>query len=186
MSSLIINHLPNVENYSYLELGVNDNNNFNNIKCKNKFSVDMNGKAMFTGTTDEYFHQLNENTNFDIIFIDANHDYDFVLRDFNNSVTRCKKWLLIHDLIPPSKKYIASKYCSDGYKILQYMLTEENFEIYPMHNNFGFTLIKIPARQINPPDLYKNITYKEFLKFITTDKTYSEEEVINILRKEHV
>ncbi len=55
MSSEIINFLPEIENKSYLELGVNDNVNFNKIKSKNKFSVDINGNAMFLGTTDDYF-----------------------------------------------------------------------------------------------------------------------------------
>ena len=72
MSSIIINHLNKIEEYSYLELGVNDNVNFNSIKSKNKFSVDMNGNALYTGTTDEYFNSLSAEVKFDIIFMDIN------------------------------------------------------------------------------------------------------------------
>lgn len=184
MSSEIINFLPNIENKSYLELGVNDNSNFSKIKSTNKFSVDINGKAMFTGTTDEYFEKHKEK--FDIIFIDANHDYDYVLRDLNNSIDRCNEWILIHDLIPPSKKYIQSKFCSDGYKILQYILTEEKINVYPMNENYGLTLLKMPIKKIYPNEKYKSISYKEFTDFIETQKLYSRKEIINLLEKNNV
>jgi hypothetical protein len=186
MSSIIINHLPGIEDYSYLELGVNDNVNFNAIKSKNKFSVDMNGKAMYTGTTDEYFDSLPLEEKFDIIFIDANHDYDYVLRDFNNSIDHATKWILLHDMIPPSRKYTQPSRCSDSFKLLYYMFQETSFEMYSMNNNFGFTLIKLPATKINPPEVYKLISYHSFMEFIETKKLYSDEEIIDILRNQHV
>ena len=70
MSCDIINTMPGIENCSYLELGIRDNINFEAIKCKTQMSVDINGRAQFTGTTDEYFAQA-DIPNFDIIFIDA-------------------------------------------------------------------------------------------------------------------
>jgi len=76
MSSLIMNTLNGIEDKSYLELGVFKNYNFNAIKSNNKFSVDLNGRALFTGTTDDYFASIDENKKFDIIFIDA---IDFLL-----------------------------------------------------------------------------------------------------------
>jgi hypothetical protein len=186
MSSIIINNIPNIKNLSYLELGVFDNVNFKLIKCKNKLSVDVNGVAMFTGTTDEFFSQLDTETKFDIIFIDANHDYEYVLRDFNNSVKHCSKWVLIHDMIPPNKKHTASQYCSDSFKILYFLLKETNFEIYPMNENFGLTLVKMPTEIIEPGDEYKNASYEEFKDYISKSKLYSNQEITNMLRKENV
>lgn len=183
MSSLIINHMPNIENFSYLELGVNDNKNFNEIKCNYKFSVDMNGKAMFNGTTDEFFEKLPKHKRFDIIFIDANHDYDYVLRDFNNSINHATTWILLHDMIPKSIKFTRPELCSDSFKILYYMLKETNFNIYPMNNNFGLTLVKLPAEKIFPADEYRNITYDQFVEFMANRKTYSDEEIIEILNR---
>ena len=186
MSSVIINNIADIESYSYLELGIFDNVNFNNIKCKNKFSVDMNGNAMFTGTTDEYFDQLSVSEKFDIIFIDANHDYEYVIRDFNNAIKHATKWVLLHDMIPRSKKFIQPRFCSDSFRVLQYLIKETNFEIYSMNNNFGLTFVRMPATEITPPTEYSAISYNEFVEFINGVKLYSDDEMIEILRKENV
>jgi len=186
MSSTIINNINGIEKYSYLELGIFDNVNFNNINCGNKFSVDMNGNAMFTGTTDDYFDQLSASERFDIIFIDANHDYEYVVRDFNNAVKHANKWVLLHDMIPRSKKFTQPKFCSDSFRVLQYLITETDFEIYTMNNNFGLTFVRMPAAKIQPPVEYSSISYDEFVEFISTVKLYSDEEMIEILRKENV
>jgi hypothetical protein len=186
MSSIIINNIENIKNYRYLELGIFNNLNFNAINCINKFSVDMNGNAMFTGTTDQYFAQLDKNSRFDIIFIDANHDYEYVIRDFNNAVKYADKWILIHDMIPPSVKYIQSQFCSDSFRVLQYLINETNFEIYPMDNNFGLTFVRMPATPIEPGDEYANLPYANFVDFISRVKLYSNAEMIEILRKDNV
>lgn len=186
MSSTIINNIIDVENYSYLELGIFNNVNFNDIKCINKFSVDMNGNAMFTGTTDEYFQQLPKNQQFDVIFIDANHDYEYVIRDFNNAVDHATKWVLLHDMIPNSKKFTQPKFCSDSFRVLQYLIKETDFEIYTMNNNFGLTFVRMPATKIIPPAEYAEISYSEFVEFINSVKLYSDEEMIEILRKQNV
>lgn len=181
MSCLIMNTLNGIEDKSYLELGVFKNYNFNAIKSNNKFSVDLNGRALFTGTTDDYFDSIDENKKFDIIFIDANHDYDYVLRDFNNAIDHCNEWILIHDMIPNNLEETRSDRCSDSYKLLYYFLKETNFNVYPMDENYGLTLIKMPAEKINPPELYKNIPYSEFEGFIKTQKLYNSSEITNIL-----
>jgi hypothetical protein len=84
--------------------------------------------AIYTGTTDDYFATLRDSTKFDIIFIDANHDYPYVLRDYNNAIDHATHWILFHDMIPPTEFDAQSAFCSDGYKILYHMLKYENFE----------------------------------------------------------
>lgn len=182
MSCQIINNLPGIENLSYLELGTNDNSNFNAIRCIKKFSVDTNGKAMFTGTTDNYFHQLKTDLQYDIIFIDANHNFEYVVRDFNNAVSHCRGWILIHDMVPPSEEWATPpNYCSDSYRLLYFLLRETNFNVYPMDNNFGLTLIKMPAGLARPQNIYKDITYQQFVNFLSGQKLYSDQEIIDIL-----
>lgn len=186
MSSIIINNLKGIEECSYLELGVHNNKNFNAINAKEKHSVDLNGRAIFTGTTDDYFAQLDSSTKFDIIFIDANHDYDFVLRDFNNSVDRANKWILLHDMIPPNLEYTSTDKCSDSFKILYFLLKETLFEIYPMDNNYGFTLIRVPVNKIYPSESYKNVSYEEFMEYMKDVKLYSDNEIATMLGAENV
>jgi|694.fasta_scaffold17068_19 hypothetical protein len=186
MSSVILNHIPGIENHSYLELGVFDNQNFNAIQCRNKFSVDINGEAMYTGTTDQYFEQLEPDTKFDIIFIDANHDYDCVVRDFNNSIDHATKWIVIHDMIPPSKKFTQSKFCSDSFRLLSFLLQQTDLTIYVMNNNFGLTFVRMPAAKIAPPDHYAALSYDEFADYIATVKLYSDQEIVDILKANHV
>lgn len=186
MSSVIINNLKGIETYSYLELGIFNNKNFNAIKAKNKFSVDMNGRAMFTGTTDEYFSSIDKSVKFDIIFIDANHDYEFVVKDFNNSIDHATRWILLHDMIPPTVEFTDTKKCSDSFKVLYFLLKETQFEIYPMDNNYGFTLVRMPATKINPDDSYKNLSYNEFMSYLKSVKLYSDTEIIKMLSAENV
>jgi hypothetical protein len=185
MSCEIINHLNGIETFSYLELGIRDNKNFEKINCKELFSVDINGRAMFTGTTDDYFAQLTDQK-FDIIFIDANHDAEYVVRDFNNSIKRCQQWVLIHDMIPPSVKYTASKFCSDSFRVLHHLLSQTKFEIYPMNENYGLTLIRMPAEPIVLGNSSVNLSFGQFQEFIADQRLYTRDEIIQLLRNQNV
>ena len=179
--SQILNFSKSTETKSYLELGVYDNANFNSIKAREKFSVDKNGKAMFTGTTDEFFNQHNPNKKYDIVYIDANHDYEYVLRDFNNSVTIANEWIVMHDCVPPTESLAASSACSDSYRVLYYLLKETNFEVYVMNTNFGLTFVKMPAQKINPSIEFSKTSYLEFTEFLKNTKVYTPEEIVEIL-----
>lgn len=181
MSCLVINGLDGIENKTYLELGILDNFNFNKILSKRKMSVDTNGNGMFTGTTDMFFETISDLDSWDIIFIDANHDYGYVLRDFNNAIKHCNEWLFIHDMVPPSEEHCKSEFCSDSYKLLYYLKTSTNYEIYPMNENMGLTLIKMPVLKINPPKELKLFTYDEFRGFIGSIHLYSWQEIIEII-----
>jgi hypothetical protein len=179
MSSTIINNIKNIEKYSYLELGVADNHNFNQIKCLNKQSVDINGAAKFTGTTDDFFKSNKDN--FDIIYIDANHDIDFVVRDFNNSIDICNKMILIHDMIPPTTMHSLSRYCSDSYKLL-YHFWKNNFNILPINNDFGLTVILPEFRKAYLSNDELNLKYEDFMFYLFSGrKLYTEEEVISLI-----
>ena len=56
-------------------------------------------------TSDEFFKDLSPNTKFDLIFIDGDHRYEFVSRDFENSLKHIDQgYIIMDDYHLPSKK----------------------------------------------------------------------------------
>lgn len=98
---------------SYLELGVAEGKCWNQISCKNKVGVDLYNDSMWhipgvlSITTDEYFSSLDiSQEKFDIIFIDAKHEKNQVLRDFSSSLKNLKNngIVIFHDVYPFSEE----------------------------------------------------------------------------------
>ena len=178
----ILTTIENINEKTYLELGVRDNKTYNLINAESKMGVDINGRAPFVGTTDEYFEQYPDKR-YDIVFIDACHDKDFVLRDFNNSVKVANEWIVLHDMLPPDEFHTRPNRCSDSYRILYRMLTATDFETYTMNENMGLTFVKMPATELELTDKELNLTYDEYVEFMSNKKLYNREEITNILNR---
>lgn len=185
MTCEIVNHIPDIKSKTFLELGYRDGANFKLIECKNKYSVDINWLADFTGTTDEFFESISPFQTWDIIFIDANHDYEFVLRDFNHAVEHAAEWVILHDMIPPTERHTEKRFCSDAYKVLYRLRMETDLQVYSMQGHMGLTFVRIPRRSITPtPFFYKlksiscDLSYSDFMKFVKGIKLYNEDEII--------
>ena len=125
---------------SYLELGLYKGSTINLVntvvpKCVgvDVVPVEIIGE-FFLGKPDEFF-KLNTDT-FDIIFIDADHKFESVEKDFYNSLKILNKYgiIFIHDIDPISKKYTAIGYCGDSYKIIDVISKKKdlNFIILPV------------------------------------------------------
>lgn len=100
-----INEIIKENNYNtYLELGFQDGHNFNKIKCKNKTSVDINGKADFN-EGDLAFFESNEDK-FDCIFVDSKHEAEHVRKVISESLKVLTKdgCIILHDVYPPDEK----------------------------------------------------------------------------------
>lgn len=55
-------------------------------------------------TSDEFFENLSEDKKFDIIFIDGDHRYDYVKRDFENAIKHIDRgYIVMDDYHMPSK-----------------------------------------------------------------------------------
>lgn len=177
----ILNQLPGIEDMRYLELGVGNNENFTAVRCKAKVSVDTSHRATWRGTTDQYFAQLDAGEKFNIIFIDACHDQDFVLRDFNNAVEHATDWIIMHDMIPPTEEWTKKSRCSDCYKLLP-VLMDSGMLVYPLNERLGLTFIKMPGSKIYPTDKDNKLNHTDFMKIINQTKLYSIEEIISLMK----
>jgi len=114
---------------TYLELGVSDGRNIHEIVpyCKRCIGVDIADIRRYKDyefhlmPTSEYFKKYQVNA--DIIFIDANHDFEYVKEDFENSLKILNKHgiILIHDTDPISREYLKPECCSDSYKIVDWI-----------------------------------------------------------------
>lgn len=124
---------------SYLEIGVSDGNNFRQIKCDKKTSVDpvkICDDVMFEMTSDDFFNQNTEK--FDIIFIDGHHHCEYVCRDINNSLKVLNKngTIFVHDCFPHFKQASSridqfvegNPWCGDGFKVIHSIV--KNYQDY--------------------------------------------------------
>ena len=140
----IINSIPNIEEKSYLEIGTREGLTFLKIKAKNKIGIDIwPYNFALTTSSDKYFDGYHGK--FDIIFIDADHRCESVLRDFNNSVLHLNLGgiIFVHDLFPLDRQYIIPSLCGDGFKILLLLLDNET-EFFCWKEDYGFTLFLQP------------------------------------------
>lgn len=176
-------YLDWIGDLSYLELGVGNGKNFERVKCKDKMSVDINGNGMFNGTTDQFFDLVYRD--WDVIFIDADHNYNQVLKDFRNALNVVDKWIIIHDLVPRNQEYCSPNWNGDGYLLLDYIIEHTNIKFYITEEENGMTFIyphPVPDMDSRLIDDYW-VPYKEFKAKVDRLKRYSPEEIENEHRR---
>jgi hypothetical protein len=179
--SLYISHIANAirgrEALSYLELGVWNKVNFNNIFYGVKKCVDIKPATMadFIDSTDCFFEKNTDR--FDVIFIDACHRDSAVLADYNNAIKICNKALLMHDMFPESRDRACEdgNLCGTGYRILAKMW-DMGLEPVVMECDAGMTLVLPPFVHI---DSFDKISYEEFKE---KSKGHKRVSIIEMLR----
>jgi hypothetical protein len=179
----VLQHLIDKYNLdSYLELGTQSRSqNFDKVKCKKKFCVDIDplAKADFTGSTDEFFNQNKEC--YSIVFVDAEHTAEQVRKDFENAlkVLSPKGFIVLHDCNPETYertlvprptptgpwngdvyRFVASidaiKYCIDidnGCMVVRNIYRHWTFSEYPDWETFN----------TNRKELLNLISWEEFV-----------------------
>ncbi len=107
---------------TYLEVGYGDGNNFQQITIPLKHSVDpyIHGLPDVTpATSDDFFEAaIASGDRYDMIFIDGNHTYEQVLRDYQNAL-RCLNrdgLILFHDVNPLHPDHVRpfERFCLEG------------------------------------------------------------------------
>ena len=97
----VIQKIIDKKNYKdYLEIGCDNDENFSQIRIKNKIGVDPLKGGTLRMTSDQFFEK--NKINFDIVFLDGLHIYEQTIKDINNSLKFLKNngVILIHDCLP--------------------------------------------------------------------------------------
>lgn len=146
---------------SYLELGVEYGTNIIEIKNLVKICVgvdinvvDIIDKGIidfYQMKTDDFFNKNNQK--FDIIFIDANHNFEQVKKDFNNSLKILNKYgiIILHDTDPMIEELLKPEYCDDSYKIVDYISTKKDLNIitFPIQETGMTFVMRKDDRRVN-------------------------------------
>jgi hypothetical protein len=98
-------------------------------------------------STDDFFSQNKEN--FDIVYIDADHEYNQVIKDYNNSVDFLNEngIIFLHDLYPPDEYHTSPSLCYNSYKLLNYFM-ENNYDIIINLDDYGSCSVFNPKKII--------------------------------------
>jgi len=115
-TALINSLITKIGAKSYLEIGVYDGNNLDQVICQRKTGVDpvksdwKNPEIVLVMNSDEFFRQNEEM--FDIIFIDGLHHADQVERDIKNALMCLNPngYIICHDMNPMSEQAQAIPY----------------------------------------------------------------------------
>lgn len=167
----LINFCIKKNNYrSYLEIGCDKNQIFDQVELKDKVGVDPVSGGNFRGTSDNFF--LNNTRNFDCIFIDGLHYYEQVLKDIKNSLKYLNSngIIIIHDTLPDhiSKQWVPRcrySWNGDVWKAIAEVRTWINCDTFTSLIDQGVSIIKKKKNE-NTLDLkiksFKNLSFKFF------------------------
>jgi hypothetical protein len=124
---------------------------------------------------------------FDIIFVDADHNFSQILRDFNNSFQICRKYLFLHDLLPSKEEHTIPSKCGDAFKLLYYLVKQEglNDKIRTLNADCGLTVLTMPLRfELAPPSKsIFSMTYSDFMEQTKSYQLFSVDQVVASLEE---
>jgi Methyltransferase domain len=118
---------------TYLELGVYEGWNIKEISqyCNNCIGVDITDIRVFKDfdfrlqSTDDFFKSYDGYPP-NIIFIDADHNFEQVKKDFKNSLNCLSEYgiIFLHDTDPTRIQLLVPEFCGDSYKTHNYIKQE--------------------------------------------------------------
>lgn len=126
---------------SYLEIGCHSDASFQPIQCARKTGVDPASGGTHRMTSDTFFEQNKEQ--FDLVFIDGNHDQDFVFRDITNAVRALtpRGIVTLHDCWPPNEGYESLNLCGTGWRALACHRQSADLDVAVGDFDFGVGII---------------------------------------------
>lgn len=178
----IIQQIIDIKKYkSYLEIGCDNDELFNFIKCDKKIGVDPEKGGNIRSTSDEFF--LKNNAFFDLIFIDGLHEFEQVCKDIENSLNFLTKngIILLHDCLPNNVYQQIVPRCKrtwngDVWKAIVKYRTDNNLDTYTCNADSGLGVIfrrKNKNRLEIKMNNFKDLKFKEFF--------YDHKKLMNII-----
>lgn len=159
----------NLNDIKYLEIGCNNNENFNciSLPTNQKFGVDPVSGGNIRQTSDFFF---SKNQNFyDVIFIDGLHTYEQCQKDVINSLKflNLNGFIFIHDLIPTSWEIehvprLNGIWAGDVWKVSVELLESKGLDFKIIDADKGIGLIVKKSNEYNYIKLNKDIKWKKF------------------------
>ena len=181
----LIEYLIKKNNYkNYLEIGCDKNQLFSKVNIDNKIGVDPVSGGNVRKTSDDFFKE--NQSSFDIVFIDGLHIYEQVKKDILNSVNCLldEGIILVHDCMPDSLgKQAVPRYKmqwnGDVWKAIVDLRQQENLEIYTCEIDQGIgviskkkntSILKLdkPINKLKFKDYFNN--YKEYMRVISLEE----------------
>jgi len=119
-----------------------------------KFMKHVPGKTEFVcSTTDDFAEKLKKNPiQIDMLFIDADHAKEAVLKDFYNffPFVAPHGLILLHDSHPKNLQYTDPGYCNDAYKAIEQLGKDTStYEIMTIPKHPGLTLCRKRITQLS-------------------------------------
>ena len=108
----------------------------------------------FCGTSDEFFDKL-KFPKIGFAFIDGEHHYEYVKRDFDNifNLLVPNGVICLHDTMPPDESYVLNDYCADAYKMRIDLEDDHRVDCFTFNKtvavDVGLTMIR--KRPLNLP-----------------------------------
>ena len=146
-------------NTNYLEIGCQNNLNFNAICLKDKIGVDPDIGGNLRMTSDQFFKQ--NNSKFDLIFLDGLHTYEQTKKDLLNAieVINDEGVIVLDDFIPRNWKEhltprVQTNWNGDIWKIAFELVESSGIDFRIIKIDGGQCVIFKNKKQFIIPDLY--------------------------------
>lgn len=107
----------------------------------------------YHGVSDEFFRNI-QFPSIGLAFIDGEHHYEFVKRDFENifKLLVPDGYIFIHDTHPDSEELVLGDYCADSYKIRQELEKDNRVDTFCFNRyvacNVGLTMVRKKAQNL--------------------------------------
>lgn len=149
----------------YLEVGVQYMENWDRITCDHKQGVEPNkisNPNIYHGTSDQFFAQNMEM--YDLVFIDGDHNYAQVIKDFYNALRYLNEGgaIVFHDALPHTIEYTHELKCGTVYKALLEIRSNHFFDFVTFEENHGVCVVRPHKKDIAIE--CRNISWEKFWK----------------------